>query len=57
MDDDSRRFIEIRDVYDELVYRGLSQDALKRLPSQVIMEDMRTMQSICCAICLQVSFS
>lgn len=57
MDDDSRRFIEIRDVYDELVSRGLSQDALKRLPSQVIMEDMRTMQSICCAICLQVSFS
>ncbi|XP_030476803.1 NEP1-interacting protein-like 2 isoform X1 [Syzygium oleosum] len=53
VDDDSRRFIEIRDVYDELVSRGLSQDALKRLPSQVIMEDMKTMQSICCAICLQ----
>ncbi|KAL3716539.1 hypothetical protein ACJRO7_008179 [Eucalyptus globulus] len=53
VDGDSRSFIEIRDVYDELVFRGLSQDALKRLPSQVIMEDMKTMQSICCAICLQ----
>ncbi|KAF8005698.1 hypothetical protein BT93_K0090 [Corymbia citriodora subsp. variegata] len=53
VDDASRSFIEIRDVYDELVSRGLSQDALKRLPSQVIMEDMKTMQSICCAICLQ----
>ncbi|XP_048137641.1 NEP1-interacting protein-like 2 isoform X2 [Rhodamnia argentea] len=53
VDDDSWRFIEIPDVYDELVSRGLSQDALKRLPSEVIMEDMKAMQSICCAICLQ----
>lgn len=51
--DDGWRFIEIPDIYDELATRGLSQDALKRLPSEVIMEDMKAMRSICCAICLQ----
>ncbi|KAF3437628.1 hypothetical protein FNV43_RR20384 [Rhamnella rubrinervis] len=42
---------EIHDAY-EVVSKGLSRDALKKLPSLVV-EESNAAQSVCCTICLQ----
>ncbi|KAK9278992.1 hypothetical protein L1049_028574 [Liquidambar formosana] len=44
---------EMFDVYGEVESRGLSGDSLKKLPSHMILDEIKTAQSICCTICLQ----
>ncbi|XP_024017059.1 NEP1-interacting protein-like 2 isoform X1 [Morus notabilis] len=44
---------EIHDANETVASRGLSRDLLKRLPCHEVLEETKTAQSICCAICLQ----
>lgn len=44
---------ELYDVYGEVASGGLSGDRLKKLPSHVVVDDIKTSHSICCTICLQ----
>ncbi|XP_059645181.1 NEP1-interacting protein-like 2 isoform X2 [Cornus florida] len=46
-------FDDVYDVYGEVVSRGLSGDSIKKLPCHVILDEIKTAQSICCTICLQ----
>lgn len=45
--------VEVFDLNDEIAYKGLSKDSLKRLPCHEISHETKTFQSICCTICLQ----
>lgn len=47
-------FDDMFDVYGEVAsIRGLSGESLKKLPSDVISDKTKTMQTTCCTICLQ----
>lgn len=44
---------EIQEVYGGVVTKGLTRDALKKLPS-LSVEESSAAQNTCCTICLQV---
>ncbi|KAF8378717.1 hypothetical protein HHK36_030066 [Tetracentron sinense] len=43
----------IYDVYGKVASKGLSGESLKKLPCHVIKDENKTVQSVCCTICLQ----
>ncbi|KAI7737559.1 hypothetical protein M8C21_008862 [Ambrosia artemisiifolia] len=49
--------VEVLDLDDDIPYRGLSKDSLRRLPCHRISHETKLFQNICCTICLQVKLS
>lgn len=49
----SVRTFEALDINDEVAYKGLSDDSLRRLPWHKFSEESKPNQSVCCTICLQ----
>ncbi|XP_052174505.1 NEP1-interacting protein-like 2 [Diospyros lotus] len=49
------RYDDVYDTYGEVPSRGLSEESLEKLPCHVILDEVRTAQSIHCTICLQDS--
>ncbi|KAI3759285.1 hypothetical protein L6452_06984 [Arctium lappa] len=47
------RPVEVLDLNDEIAYKGLSEDSLRRLPCHKISYETKQTQTICCTICLQ----
>ncbi|KAI3777542.1 hypothetical protein L1987_47342 [Smallanthus sonchifolius] len=45
--------VEVLDLNDEVAYRGLSKDSLRRLPCHQISHETKPFQNIWCTICLQ----
>jgi len=45
--------VDVLDFSDDVAYRGLSDDSLRRLPWHQISDESKLNQSICCTICLQ----
>lgn len=44
---------DIHDIYEEVAARGLSGNALKKLPCYIMLDESKATHSICCTICLQ----
>ncbi|KAL4584070.1 hypothetical protein LXL04_008660 [Taraxacum kok-saghyz] len=47
------RSVEVLDLNDDVAYKGLSDDSLRRLPWHKISDESKLTQSTCCTICLQ----